>query len=245
MADEYLTDVRAFQPRGPYYLLGDCVGGVAAVEMAQRLIAQGEEVALLVLLDTERPRYFSFVLGEVVRLKDRMKHVADIVQQFLRPAQGTRMQVISDVLQRKLRRARLTETPITTTDYIFEQRTAYQRLLKRHRLKRYPGHIKLIVAEDIYRFVRFLGWTGFADGGLEVIRTPGEHQTFRAQYSRQFGQLLRRCIDGARSESEQRKADEANHALPDEVPKRKGSRLSRSSSFLLASLSEGIRRGIT
>ena len=54
-----------------------------------------------------------------------MKHVADIVQQFLRPAQGTRMQVISDVLQRKLRRARLTETPITTTDYIFEQRTAY------------------------------------------------------------------------------------------------------------------------
>ena len=243
MAEEYLADVRAFQPRGPYYLLGDCVGGVVAVEMAQRLIAQGEEVALLVLLDTERPRFFSFVMGEVLRLKDRMKHIAGILQQFRRPAQGTRLQVVADVLQRKLRRARLSGTPITTAEHIFEQRTAYQRLLKRHRLKRYPGHIKLIVAEDIYRFVRFLGWTGFADKGLEVIRTPGEHQTFRAQYSREFGQLLRRCIDAAQSESEQRKVDKANHALHDEGPKRKGSRLSRSSD-LLASLSENIWRVI-
>ena len=199
MADEYLRELRAFQPQGPYYLLGDCVGGAVAVEIAQALKEQGEEVALLVLLDAERPMYYSSALLEIKRLWERVQHMTDVLRQFVRPVEGTRRQVVSEVLERKLRRARLSRSPITTTDHIYEQRVAYQRLLKKHRLRRYSGHIKLIVSDDLYPFVRLLGWTGFADGGVEVLRTPGDHQTFRAQYSKEFGQQLRRCIDEARS----------------------------------------------
>lgn len=199
LTDEYLADLRSFQPEGPYYLLGDCVGGVVAVEMAQKLIAQGDEVALLVLLDTERPRIHSFLLTEVGRLWRRAKHVIEVLHQFWRPANGTRRQVIAEVFQRKLRRARLTDQPITATDHIYEQRMAYQRLLKRHRLKRYPGPIVLILTEDVFPFLWLLGWKGFARGGLEIRRTPGDHETFRAQFSRELCQCLRQCIDQARS----------------------------------------------
>jgi surfactin family lipopeptide synthetase A len=52
MATNYLKEIRNLQPEGPYYLGGFCAGGVVAYEMAQQLHAQGQEVALLALIDT-------------------------------------------------------------------------------------------------------------------------------------------------------------------------------------------------
>ena len=52
MARAYLAEVREVQPHGPYYLGGFSGGGITAYEMAQQLRAAGEEVALVVLLDT-------------------------------------------------------------------------------------------------------------------------------------------------------------------------------------------------
>ncbi|HET9229165.1 MAG TPA: amino acid adenylation domain-containing protein [Thermoanaerobaculia bacterium] len=52
MAGHYLGLVRETQPRGPYYLGGASMGGMVAFEMAHQLHAAGEEVALLVLMDT-------------------------------------------------------------------------------------------------------------------------------------------------------------------------------------------------
>ncbi|MET7383116.1 amino acid adenylation domain-containing protein [Streptomyces sp. NPDC005526] len=51
MADDYLAHVRKVQPHGPYHLLGWSFGGLVAHLMATRLQAEGEEVALLALLD--------------------------------------------------------------------------------------------------------------------------------------------------------------------------------------------------
>ncbi|MEG3092730.1 amino acid adenylation domain-containing protein [Sphingomonas sp. PB1R3] len=45
----------AEQPVGPYYIGGWCRWGIVALELAAQLIAAGESVALLVLLDAERP----------------------------------------------------------------------------------------------------------------------------------------------------------------------------------------------
>jgi amino acid adenylation domain-containing protein len=55
MADRYLAALRAVQPDGPYLLAGRCNGATVAFEMAQRLRAAGEEVPLLVALDSEPP----------------------------------------------------------------------------------------------------------------------------------------------------------------------------------------------
>jgi amino acid adenylation domain-containing protein len=55
MARRYLREIRAIQPAGPYLLGGRCLGGVVAFEMAQRLTRAGEEVALLVVLDSFGP----------------------------------------------------------------------------------------------------------------------------------------------------------------------------------------------
>ena len=53
MATYYIEQLRAVRPTGPYVLGGYCIGGMVAFQMARQLQAQGENVALLVLLDPD------------------------------------------------------------------------------------------------------------------------------------------------------------------------------------------------
>jgi pyochelin synthetase len=52
MARHYLKEIRELQPDGPYLLGGFCMGGQVAYEMAQILRHEGQEVPLLVMIDT-------------------------------------------------------------------------------------------------------------------------------------------------------------------------------------------------
>ncbi len=52
IARRYLASVREHRPHGPYVLLGFCFGGILAYEVAQQLQEAGEEVGLLVMLDS-------------------------------------------------------------------------------------------------------------------------------------------------------------------------------------------------
>ena len=67
MADAYVEEIRSIQPKGPYYLIGECCGGVNAYEAACQLVAQGQEVAMLILMDVERPtpiKYLRYRIGK-------------------------------------------------------------------------------------------------------------------------------------------------------------------------------------
>ncbi len=55
LAESYLADLRAVQPRGPYRLGGYCFGGLVAYEMAHRLQAAGEKIGLLALINSMPP----------------------------------------------------------------------------------------------------------------------------------------------------------------------------------------------
>jgi thioesterase domain-containing protein/acyl carrier protein len=55
IATYHLTEIRKLQPAGPYLLAGICFGSFVALELAQQLRAQGEQVALLAILDGQSP----------------------------------------------------------------------------------------------------------------------------------------------------------------------------------------------
>ncbi|UXU76139.1 MULTISPECIES: type I polyketide synthase [unclassified Paracoccus (in: a-proteobacteria)] len=65
-ARDYIQEIRQVQPHGPYLLGGFSGGGLTAYEMARQLRAAGEQVAMLVMLDTPLP------LRETVSRKDRL-----------------------------------------------------------------------------------------------------------------------------------------------------------------------------
>ena len=52
MVTEYVDAIRKLQPQGPYSLGGWSFGGLAAFEIAQRLLAEGEEVRHLAIIDS-------------------------------------------------------------------------------------------------------------------------------------------------------------------------------------------------
>src|SRR5262249_2183199 len=55
MAIDYLKEIQAVQPKGPYFLGGYSFGGLVAFEMAQQLYKQGQKVSFLGLLDPTDP----------------------------------------------------------------------------------------------------------------------------------------------------------------------------------------------
>lgn len=88
MAAHYVKLLREFQPEGPYYLGGWCFGGNVAMEMARQLVAQGQRVAFLGLIETwaHKPqrgnlRYYLHRLGFFKRigLARTMRHCARVV----------------------------------------------------------------------------------------------------------------------------------------------------------------------
>jgi acetoacetyl-CoA synthetase len=77
MADSYLDSLRSVQPAGPYVLGGHSLGGLVAFEMARRLVARGEAVEWLGLIDSdlhhsvltapERVRWLAWKSGDLAR----------------------------------------------------------------------------------------------------------------------------------------------------------------------------------
>ncbi|WP_448321909.1 amino acid adenylation domain-containing protein, partial [Streptomyces sp. CO7] len=55
MVEDYLREIRTVQPSGPYALLGWSFGGIVAHALAVRLQEEGEEVALLAMMDSYLP----------------------------------------------------------------------------------------------------------------------------------------------------------------------------------------------
>ncbi len=57
IAAGYVQLIREYQPVGPYQLMGWCLGGALAFEVARQLTAQKQEVSMLTLFDTWAPGY--------------------------------------------------------------------------------------------------------------------------------------------------------------------------------------------
>jgi amino acid adenylation domain-containing protein len=52
MAAEYIKEIVALQPHGPYFVGGYCLGGTIAFEIAQQLTDRGQKVEVVIMLDT-------------------------------------------------------------------------------------------------------------------------------------------------------------------------------------------------
>jgi amino acid adenylation domain-containing protein len=63
IAARQIRALRESLPRGPYLLAGRCANGVLAYEMAQQLHAQGENVPVVVMIDSFNPARWRFASG--------------------------------------------------------------------------------------------------------------------------------------------------------------------------------------
>lgn len=194
-ATEFLSELRAVQPSGPYALGGYCVGGVIALEMARHLIRSGEKVSLLALLDCERPTAYRAFLADFRLVYRRLFHIADVLGSILIPRGRARGDIIREVLRRKAAIAQPVESKESADHRFHDNMIAYRRLAYGHRLAEYPGRITLLVNDQQSRFDKYMGWKGIAREGLDVHPVSGDHFTVLTIHGQQIGELLRSRLD--------------------------------------------------
>jgi len=223
MARDYLKELRTIQPRGPYLLGGFSGGGITAYEMAQQLLAEGEETVLLLMLDSNVPG------APVITARDK----ALVYLQRLRQTSPARM---ADWARKRLRweKERLMkrfgtpeekQQPYELHNAAIE--AAFRTAFSRYRPAPYPGGVTLFRPQLTHAYVlgpgRLLdsnleyvhhdnGWGRFA-GGVEVHEVPGTHDSMVLEPNvRVVAARLRACIQkaeagiAARARAEQAKS---------------------------------------
>lgn len=190
VALEFLGELRAIQPHGPYLLGGWCIGGIVALEMARILREQGEEIALMLLIDTERPSLARSFQRECSLYFNRGVRIAATLWTLAREDRSARKEMIRKLVVHKTGR-NPDELPNETTKY-FWTKLRYRRLIDADRPLRYPGQLSLIVSEDL-NSDRKLGWKDFARDGLRTYVIPGTLPTMFTEHAREVAEIILKC----------------------------------------------------
>ena len=180
MAEKYLREIRGLQPEGPYCLGGYCLGGTVAYEMAQRLRADKQEVALVALLDTynfarmERPRLFGYLwqkiefhFGNLVRLP--LSNWPGYFSNKLRVARDGELSSLWKALRNVLRTNGDDPRSIEASVQEVNDRAA-----EAYRPEPYAGRVTLFKPRVNYNFYPDpqMGWGDLVTGELDIIELP-------------------------------------------------------------------------
>ncbi|MBL6456321.1 hypothetical protein JMJ55_13385 [Belnapia sp. T6] len=173
IAAEFLPEILAIQPEGPYLLAGQCDGGILALEVALQLQAQGRQVALLAQFDTPVNGYYEKIHW-TRRLSRRMRRAVEITL-------AGRLRERLGRLRRELRPERPPVTP-EEQQYIDIWAAIWQAVREYRQSRRFAGEIQFFRARDRLWFYRdfSLGWDSRAER-VRVHDVPGGHLTFFAE----------------------------------------------------------------
>lgn len=193
MAEAYVQELREFQPRGPYFLAGFCFGGVLALEIAQQLRDAGEQVPLVIMIQTLHPAAFrpNSDISAIQRMWYRVSKRLDLEWENLSYSGG---QYIWDrcysIWQLMLTRAAIArdrkngrnEGDLSRLSHLyvsealgFEHNEAYRKYAPRP----YDGDVLLFRASKqlLSRAVdAYLGWKPSITGVLDITEVPGHQQ---------------------------------------------------------------------
>lgn len=215
MAATYLHEIRELQPEGPYYLGGFCMGGQVAVEMAQRLVRDGQQVNLLFVIDAHNLNGVPFQFS----LQERVRHTGQKIQfhwsNVMRLNFKTQVSYLTDKSKIALRRE--IERWHIRINHLFKlnphrdvsgPREEFiedinDRAFLAYAPHAFPGAMTLCKPRRNYAFLRdpLNGWGEVAEGGVEVVELPVDPGgIFVEPYVQTLAQKLKERIDRAVSQ---------------------------------------------
>jgi aspartate racemase len=204
MAAHYIREIRALQPEGSYLLAGYSGAGIVAFEIAQQLVAGGQKVAVLALLDAYSPQslvrelppgrslYINFLNLLRLRPEDKLLYL----KQKAVWLHGRITRKIAKTFNLWMRR------PSTEDSHPYALITeAFTQAITDYVPQVYPGQATLFRTRHQPTRVYYdplFGWGSLVAGGLEICDVPGLHFTLLTEPCVQvLGEKLRACIDEA------------------------------------------------
>jgi amino acid adenylation domain-containing protein len=207
IAAYYIDLMRTVQPEGPYFLGGWSMGGIVAFEIARQLQAQGQQVALLALLDIRPPASTVTAFDDALHTQRFIEDLATLFGKSPPPLTadlvtlGSNEQLVY-ILQQM--RANDIVPPDFGLAQLRRQIGVYKansQAMLSYAAQPYPGRVTLFRAED--SLYQAADWERLAAGGLESYLVPGNHYTFLKQpYVHILAQQLQECIVKAEQETQ-------------------------------------------
>jgi amino acid adenylation domain-containing protein len=218
MAAQYIADLRTVQPKGPYYLGGYCFGGNVAYEMSRQLVAQGEHVAFLGLMNCAPPNssYTRFgwhpavLLKFIVNVGLWLGNIWDWTSKqradFVRWKLSTARRRLNGLFRGKASDDDINEI-VDLSSHTEEQRklwTAHVQALIDYHPKPFPGRVTLYrskVHQFLCSFDSACGWGDFASGGVSVHVVPGPHEGILEEpHVRELARQVKAGLEAAQNE---------------------------------------------
>lgn len=170
MAQEYITEMRTVQKKGPYFIGGWSFGGLVAAEMVSQLKKLGETVSLLVLIDTTSDIESlqdldsndpSQILSELTkRYGTQSKNKKSLKHQFV--------QYIENGGKGEHRKSQ------REVDRLIELVKSNYVALKDYKVPVLDTHVVLLKSSQNLEKTPDLGWARFAQS-IDVFEAPGDH----------------------------------------------------------------------
>lgn len=186
IAELYHRMIDAHRPTGPIGLVAVSLGSYVALELAQRLVADGRDVNLLAILDAEGPSGRRQIRG-AARLRAHLGKISS--EGFSHVVQGVHRK-LADIRHafevRRLAFFRRNSRSESSTGTVEAFVAANELAAQEYRGQPYPRRLTIIRAEyDVFdspeSIASGLGWGPLALGGLDVIDVPGDHLTIMDQ----------------------------------------------------------------
>ena len=197
MAALYLREVRQCRPHGPYHLAGSCLGGVVAFEMARQLVAEGEEVGMLLMIDSPMP-------GRMALFHERnslVYYFDRYLGEFLLSPFGAVKRWALETRRRFVSRREKS----SSARAVKQTAKISMGAARKYHPQPYPGKLTLFICSDAPMRAyedRRLAWHEVAQGGLEIHVVPGDHATMEQEPNVQvLASHFQKCFD--RSEREE------------------------------------------
>lgn len=184
MARYSLDAVRQLQPHGPYLLIGFSLGGLVTLEMAQQLIAEGETIGLLAMLDSY-PHVSRLTRGQRARLSTR--------QTWRRVARKLQWLGVSPPYQ--------TTVEVSPSPALQHFRDISYLALERYQPRFYPGKINFVRAAIPTDFPAdpVAVWSNLAQE-LELNTVPGDHLGIMTTHFESLASVISSYLRDATSE---------------------------------------------
>ena len=179
MAAAYVEEVQSVQPHGPYILAGWSSGGTTAFEMALRLEKSGQQVPLVIMMDTPAPFECSYETDDIKFLLERL------------PAQGIYLEDLEKYDSYEDKLAYIFEEIKRANPFIdldLAKGKHFLNVYKHHNkimcdyqpMGQYTGKIIFFKATESLPYDSRMGepiegWKKLAAGGIEVEKVPGNH----------------------------------------------------------------------
>ncbi len=169
MARTYINEIKAVQPHGPYYLTGGSMGGTIALEVAQQLTRNGEEIEKIVMFDT---------FGPNINIKRFDKNQRSFWKN-LRISFSYRRQVLINKCRVKI--LGLLALPIPLEIRLFNIEMNNYHALWKYQAQSYNGDIHVIRAKmkiSGWYSDPLMGWAGTITGKVHTYEISGTHSDF-------------------------------------------------------------------